>query len=49
MNEEKLIKKIKDMLWTNDKDLVAIEKVDNNINFIYNNYKITIQSIPIEN
>ena len=49
MNEEKLIKKIKDMLWTNDKDLVAIEKVDNNINFIYNNYKITIQSNPIEN
>ena len=49
MNEEKLIKKIKDMLWTNDKDLVAIEKVDNNINFIYNNYKITIQTNPIEN
>lgn len=49
MNEEKLIKQIKDMLWTNDKDLVAIEKVDNNINFIYNNYKITIQTNPIEN
>lgn len=49
MNEEKLIKKIKDMLWTNDKDLVAIEKVDNAINFIYNNYKITIQTNPIEN
>ena len=49
MNEEKLIKKIKDMLWTNDKDLVAIEKVDNSINFIYNNYKITIQPNPIEN
>ena len=49
MNEEKLIKKIKDMLWTNDKDLVAIEKVDNSINFIYNNYKIPIQTNPIEN
>ena len=49
MNEEKLIKKIKDMLWTNDKDLVAIEKFDNSINFIYNNYKITIQTNPIEN
>lgn len=49
MNEENLIKKIKDMLWTNDKDLLAIEKVDNNINFIYNNYKITIQTNPIEN
>lgn len=49
MNEENLIKKIKDMLWANDKDLVAIEKDDNNINFIYNNYKITIQKNPIEN
>ena len=49
MNEEKLIKKIKDMLWTNDKDLVAIEKINNGVNFIYNNYKITIQTNPIEN
>ena len=48
MNEEMLIKKIKDMLWVN-KDLVAIEKVDNSINFVYNNYKVIIQHNPIEN
>ena len=49
MNEEMLIKKIKDMLWANDKDLVAIEKVDNSTNFVYNNYKVIIQHNPIEN
>lgn len=48
MNEEMLIKKIKDMLWANDKDLVAIEKVDKGINFVYNNYKVIIQHNPIE-
>lgn len=48
MNEEMLIKKIKDMLWSNDKDLVAIEKVDNSTNFVYNNYKVIIQHNPIE-
>ena len=47
--EEMLIKKIKDMLWANDRDLVAIERVDNGTIFTYNNYKIIIQSDPIEN
>ena len=49
MNEEMLIKKIKDMLWANDKDLVAIEKVDNSIKFVFNNYNVIIQYDPIEN
>ena len=49
MKEEMLIQKIKDMLWANDKDLVAIEKVDNSINFVYNNYNVIIQHNTIEN
>ena len=49
MNEEMLIKKIKDMLWVNCKDLVAIVNVDNGIKFVYNNYEVIIQHDPIEN
>ena len=49
MREEMLIKKIKDMLWTNCKDLEAIVNIDNGIKFIYNNYNVIIQHNPIEN